>query len=78
MDKATYQLLENWMHSCMTDSAHDREHVYRVLYSALELAGGEENVNYDVLIAACLSAPGTTCGTETGRGSPTRRTRGGR
>ncbi|MBR2145622.1 MAG: HD domain-containing protein [Akkermansia sp.] len=38
----------------MTDSAHDREHVYRVLYAALNLARGEENVNYDVLIAACL------------------------
>lgn len=54
MKKETYQMLENWMHSCMTDSAHDREHVYRVLYTALELARGEENVNYDVLIAACL------------------------
>ena len=54
MKKEVYQLLESWMHSCMTDSAHDREHVYRVLYTALELAGGEENGNYDVLIAACL------------------------
>ena len=54
MKKETYKLLENWMHSCMTDSAHDREHVYRVLYTALELARGEDNVDYDVLIAACL------------------------
>ena len=54
MDKATYQLLENWMHSCMTDSAHDREHVYRVLYTALDLAAQEKTVDMDVLITACL------------------------
>ena len=54
MDKATYQLLESWMHSCMTDSAHDREHVYRVLYTALELAAQEKAVDMDVLITACL------------------------
>ncbi len=38
----------------MTDTAHDKEHVYRVLYNALEIAGEENNVNYDILIAACL------------------------
>ena len=54
MDNATYQLLENWMHSCMTDSAHDREHVYRVLYTALDLAAQEKTVDMDVLITACL------------------------
>lgn len=54
MKKETYCLLENYMLSCMTDAAHDREHVYRVLYNALEIAGEESNVNYDILIAACL------------------------
>ena len=54
MKRETYALLENWMHACMTDSAHDREHVYRVLYTALDLAREEENVDMDVLIAACL------------------------
>lgn len=54
MKKETYCFLENWMLGCMTDSAHDREHVYRVLYTALDLAREEENVDYDVLIAACL------------------------
>lgn len=54
MDKKTYCLLENYMVSCMEDSAHDKEHVYRVLYNALEIAKAEESVNYDVLIAACL------------------------
>lgn len=54
MKKETYFLLENYMLSCMDDSAHDREHVYRVLYNALDIAKTEDNVDYDVLIAACL------------------------
>lgn len=39
---------------CMEDAAHDREHVYRVLYSALVIAETESNVNMDILICACL------------------------
>lgn len=39
---------------CMEDAAHDREHVYRVLYSALVIAEAERDVNMDVLICACL------------------------
>lgn len=54
MDKQTFSLLENYMLSCMTDSAHDKEHIYRVLYHALEIADTEANVDYDILIAACL------------------------
>ena len=54
MNKETYFLLENFMLGCMEDSAHDKEHIYRVLYNALEIAKTENNVNYDVLIAACL------------------------
>ena len=54
MTKEIYDMLEGYMLSCMTDSAHDPEHIYRVLYSALEIAKTEENVDYDVLIAACL------------------------
>lgn len=42
------------MLSCMEDSAHDREHVYRVLYYALEIARTEQGTDYDVLIASCL------------------------
>ena len=37
-----------------SDSAHDREHIYRVLHSALAIAKTEENVDYDILLAACL------------------------
>ena len=54
MDRQTYRLLESFMLSSMEDSAHDREHVYRVLFQALQLASGEEAVDCDVLIAACL------------------------
>ena len=54
MTNNTYTLLERYMLSCMADSAHDKDHIYRVLYQALEIAKEEENVDYDVLIAACL------------------------
>lgn len=54
MDKQTFSLLENYMISCMSDSAHDKEHIYRVLFHALEIADSEENVDYDILITACL------------------------
>lgn len=54
MNKKNYCLLENYMLCCMKDSAHDQEHIYRVLYNALEIAKEERDVNYDILIAACL------------------------
>ncbi len=54
MNKETFCLLENFMLCCMEDTAHDKEHIYRVLYNALEIAKTQDNVNYDVLIAACL------------------------
>jgi len=54
MDKHTYSLIENYMNSCMEDSAHDNSHIYRVLYNALRIAKKEKDVDYDVLICACL------------------------
>ena len=54
MNKETYSLLESYMLSCMKDSAHDKDHIYRVLSYALEIADTENNVDDDVLIAACL------------------------
>lgn len=54
MDRRTFKLIEDYMLSCMKDSAHDREHVYRVLYNALDIAACEKNVDMDVLVAACL------------------------
>ena len=53
MNKETYKIIEQYMLSCMQDSAHDAEHVYRVLNNALVIAQ-EEPVDYDVLTAACL------------------------
>ncbi len=52
MDKRTFCLLENYMLSCMEDSAHDKEHIYRVLFNALEIAKNESKVDYDILICA--------------------------
>ena len=54
MKKETYTMLKHFMLSCMDDSAHDKEHIYRVLYNALAIAQTEDNVDYDVLIASCL------------------------
>ena len=54
MTTETYTILENYMRAAMADSAHDCEHIYRVLYNALAIAETESGVNYDVLIAACL------------------------
>ncbi len=49
-----FQKIEAYMCACLHDRAHDRGHVYRVLYTALDLAGQEQGVELDVLIAACL------------------------
>lgn len=54
MKKDIYRLMEDYMLSCMGDSAHDKEHIYRVLYTALEIAQAEPDVDMDVLICACL------------------------
>ena len=54
MTQETYQLLDSYMRPYMTDSVHDTNHIYRVLNVALNIAETEENVDYDVLIAACL------------------------
>ncbi len=54
MTRENYLLWENYMLSCMEDSAHDKEHIYRVLYAALDIARAERNVDLDVLVCACL------------------------
>ena len=54
MTEALYQTIEAYMRSTMDDSAHDAQHIYRVLYNALEIAKAEPGVDYDVLITACL------------------------
>lgn len=42
------------MLACTEDSAHDREHIYRVLHLALEIAATEPGCDREVLAAACL------------------------
>ena len=54
MDRNTFALWENYMLSSMEDSAHDKEHVYRVLANALVIAEGEKQVDHDILTCACL------------------------
>lgn len=54
MTKDNYKLIENYMLDCMKDSAHDKEHIYRVLYNAMDIAATEKSVDCDVLICACL------------------------
>lgn len=54
MTRENYELLQNYMDICMGDSAHDREHIRRVLYLALEIAGTEPEADPDVVIAASL------------------------
>jgi len=55
MDKLTYNIIEKYMLECMNDSAHDPEHIYRVLYLSLNIASKiTEKINFNVLIASCL------------------------
>ena len=54
MDKQHWTKLEEYMLLRMQDSAHDRQHVYRVLNNAIEIAKGEERVNMEVLMVAAL------------------------
>ncbi|MDE6401857.1 MAG: HD domain-containing protein [Clostridiales bacterium] len=54
MNRAKFDRIEKYMLSCMLDAAHDKSHVYRVLYNALDIAKYETNVDHDLLITSCL------------------------
>lgn len=54
MKQETYTLIESYMKENCGEAIHDEEHIYRVLYNALDIADYEENVNHDILITACL------------------------
>jgi len=54
MTRAEYERIERIMRDHMQDSAHDREHVYRLLRAALEIAKAYPRADLDVLVAACL------------------------
>ncbi len=43
MIKQAYEAIERYMVSGIAGSAHDKEHIYRVLYVALDIAQYEEN-----------------------------------
>ena len=53
MRKDMYLQIEKYMLALMNDSAHDSQHIYRVLYYALDIAN-EFELDKDVLIAASL------------------------
>lgn len=54
MNRQEYLRIEEYMLSCMDDSAHDAQHIYRVLNNALVIARSYPQADMDVLIAACL------------------------
>jgi len=54
MTKENFTLIENYMLKCAGHSSHDKEHIYRVLYTARHIAQFCENVDTDILITACL------------------------
>ena len=54
MTKRDFELIESHMLSCMEDSAHDKDHVYRVLNVALLIANEEAGADLDIIIAAAL------------------------
>jgi len=54
MTRTNYPGIEAYMLSCMSDSAHDQEHVYRVLNYALDIARHESGVNLELLVISCL------------------------
>lgn len=49
-----HEKIEAYMLECMRDSAHDKEHIYRVLYTALDIAESEPSADCEILAAACL------------------------
>jgi len=52
--RTSFPEIEAYMRSCMSDSAHDAEHVYRVLNYALDIARHEGGADTERLAAACL------------------------
>lgn len=54
MKKSLYDQIEAYMLSCVKETVHDMDHIYRVLNFALYIAEQEPSVDYDVLIASAL------------------------
>lgn len=49
-----YKKTEAYMLACMQDSAHDREHVYRVLRTCMRIAKAYPEADREILITAAL------------------------
>ncbi len=54
MKKELYNAIESYMKACVMETAHDREHIYRVLGNCIKIAENEIGVDYDILITAAL------------------------
>lgn len=54
MNEKEFNRIVKYMRKHNSDQAHDIDHIFRVLYLAIEIANDEENVDMDVLIAASL------------------------
>lgn len=54
MTQREYREIEAFMNRYMTESVHNRDHIFRVLYAALMIAQDEQPLDMDVLIAACM------------------------
>ncbi|MDL2225396.1 HD domain-containing protein [Eubacteriales bacterium OttesenSCG-928-M02] len=54
MTQEDFGRIERHMLLHMQDSAHDKNHIYRVLYNALLIGAAEQAADQEILIAACL------------------------
>lgn len=54
MNPDTLATIQSYMKKCMTDSAHDLFHIYRVLNYAKIIAVHEQSVDDEILTTACL------------------------
>lgn len=54
MTKQLFNEIESYMKSCVKETAHDREHIYRVLGNCLKIAKNEDDIDYDILLTAAL------------------------
>lgn len=54
MKTSVFTLIESYMLECMSDSAHDKDHIYRVLYVALDIARYEADVDFADKVASCI------------------------
>lgn len=54
MKTELYNQIEHYMIQCVKETAHDRDHIYRVLNNCLIISENESNVDYEILLTAAL------------------------